>query len=75
MIAQAFDQIDQDKSGYISKKNLCLVLGATMGDRNDCDRLVKEILDEVDTDGDGQISFDEFSALYKNQKLKSAEQS
>ena len=74
LIAQAFDQMDQDKSGYISRKNLCSILGSTMCNPTDCDRLVKDILAEVDTDGDGKISYDEFAAMYKNQKLQPAKQ-
>jgi len=54
-IAEAFERIDSDDNGFISKENLARLLG------KDCtpervDRLIKE----ADADKDGQISFQEF---------------
>ena len=51
-IAEAFDKLDVDKSGYISKENLCSVLGSECSAKAR-DALVDEILNEVDSDKDG----------------------
>lgn len=51
-IAEAFDRLDSDDSGYITKKNLKDFLGDEMSDSE-----IKEIMNEVDADKDGKISF------------------
>ena len=53
----------QDGSGSISAKELRDVLGA--GKAIDV-KVIEEILNEVDINGDGEISFEEFSTLMKN---------
>ena len=55
--------VTQDGSGSISAKELRDVLGA--GKAIDV-KVIEEILNEVDINGDGEISFEEFSTLMKN---------
>ena len=54
-LADAFDQLDTDNSGYISKADLKKILGNTWSAEY-VDRLIKE----ADLDLDGQISYYEF---------------
>jgi len=54
LIAETFNRLDMDKSGYLSKEELCSILGSTCT-AEDCDTMVNEILDEVDTDKDGTL--------------------
>lgn len=62
-LRDAFDRLDNDGTGFISKKNLCCVLG-----EHCTDDYVNNIIREVDVDGDGEISFDEFIAAFRQQK-------
>ena len=64
-IREAFDKLDEDNTGYISKDNLCTVLGEKCT-ANGCDSLVNQLMEEVDTDGDGTISYDEFLILFRD---------
>jgi Ca2+-binding EF-hand superfamily protein len=61
-IAEAFDRIDADDSGYISRQNLRDFLG---------DQCTKEQVDEMmtsaDIDKDGKISYKEFLEAFRNQ--------
>ena len=61
-IAEAFDRIDADDSGYISRQNLQDFLG---------DHCTKEQVDEMmgsaDINKDGKISYDEFLCAFRNQ--------
>jgi serine/threonine protein kinase len=59
-LAEAFDHIDDDDSGYISKGDLRKLLG----ERATSEKIDK-LIEEADTDGDGQISFDEFLVMYR----------
>ena len=55
----AFNLFDRDRSGTISAKELkalCKELGIKVNDRE-----VHAILKQMDVDGDGEISFKEFS--------------
>ena len=52
LVEQAFDRIDSDNSGTISKENICSVLGDNCSASN-CDSFVKDIFDELDSDKDG----------------------
>mmetsp|Transcript_7297 Transcript_7297/g.10327 ORF Transcript_7297/g.10327 Transcript_7297/m.10327 type:complete len:565 (-) Transcript_7297:188-1882(-) len=56
-IANAFDRIDSDDTGFISRDNLLDLLG-----RNCPPERVDELIAEADLDNDGKISFDEFLA-------------
>jgi len=56
----AFQYFDKDNSGYITKEELQQALkNYGMGDP----KTIKEIIDEVDTDNDGRIDYDEFVAM------------
>ena len=62
----AFDMYDRDKSGDISAKELASLfrsLGHKMSDSE-----IKDMIDAIDTSGDGSISFDEF--IYLMQKIE-----
>ena len=65
---QAFQQIDVDGSGFVSRENLCTVMGETCSNGN-CDALVDELLEDADSNNDGKISYEEFLALYRTKQL------
>jgi Ca2+-binding EF-hand superfamily protein len=54
-LIEAFAHFDTDKSGTITRDELKLVLG------QNSDRDIDAILQLVDTNNDGEISFEEFS--------------
>ena len=54
-MADAFDQLDSDNSGFISKADLRKILGS-IGSPEYVERLIKE----ADLDKDGQISYNDF---------------
>lgn len=61
-IAEAFDRIDSDDSGYISRQNLQDFLG------DQCTKeQVDEIMESADSNKDGRISYDEFLESFRNQ--------
>jgi EF-hand domain pair len=64
-LAEAFDRLDSDDSGYISVENLLEILGETSFAKED----VEEIIREAATDNDGQISYAEFLALWESKHL------
>lgn len=53
-----FDSFDIDGNGSISAEEMKIVLGK-MGEPND-DKTVADLIATVDTDGNGNLSFDEF---------------
>lgn len=57
---QAFDLFDRDKGGTISSNEIKDVLG--IGKQFD-DKIWDEIIGEVDINGDGEISFEEFKQM------------
>jgi Ca2+-binding EF-hand superfamily protein len=71
-IAEAFDKLDIDQSGYISKENLCSVLGSKCTAK-DCDMLVDELMKEVDENKDGRISYEEFMSMFRSKHKKRVE--
>lgn len=60
----AFNVFDKDKNGFISAaelKHVMVSLGESVTDSD-----IRDMMREADTDGDGQISFDEFVAMMHN---------
>jgi len=57
-IREAFTMFDKNGDGYISYYEFRDVVAALGGDLSD--KQVEDMVREADTDGDGQISFDEF---------------
>lgn len=62
-LKKAFDMFDKDKSGKISSDELKSVLG--FGNEENGEVWVK-IISEIDSDGDGEISFEEFKTMMYN---------
>jgi len=63
-IAEAFERLDVDDSGYISKENMLDFLA----DTGASDEEIAEIIKQSDTDdGDGQVSYDEFLAMFRSE--------
>lgn len=63
-ILRAFRLFDDDKTGKISFKNLkrvAIELGEDLSDEE-----LLDMINQVDEDGDGQISLEEFIKLFKN---------
>lgn len=59
----AFLFFDKDSSGYIERAELSDALSDDSGQTDDA--VLNHVLQEVDTDKDGRISFDEFVAMMK----------
>ncbi len=57
----AFDFFDRDQSGQITTKEIQEVFCS--GNENISLKMIKKIVSEVDLDGDGQVSFDEFKSM------------
>jgi hypothetical protein len=62
-LAEAFDRLDSDDSGYISADNLIEILGQSIP-REEID----EIIAESDLTKDNQISYGNFLALWETKK-------
>lgn len=60
-LAEAFDRLDSDDSGFISAENLREILGADFPPEE-----VEEIIKEADLTKDGKISYTEFLALWED---------
>ena len=58
-IAEAFDRLDCDDSGFISPQNLHEILG------NYSEQEIHALIAEADTDKDGQVSFEEFKKIFR----------
>eukprot|EP00261_Vitis_vinifera_P036056 XP_019077299.1 PREDICTED: calcium-dependent protein kinase 13 isoform X2 [Vitis vinifera] len=62
-LRKAFSYFDRDGNGYIERDEL---RDALMEDgADDCTDVANDIFQEVDTDKDGKISYDEFAAMMK----------
>jgi calcium-dependent protein kinase len=64
----AFDRFDKDKSGGISSNELKCILGGSNLQTKDI--VWKSIIQEIDENGDGQISFEEFKNMMNTVILK-----
>ena len=62
-LRKAFDMFDNDKDEKISSDELKLILGVG-NEENDI--VWSKIISEIDSDGDGVISFDEFKTMMYN---------
>lgn len=62
-LREAFDRLDVDSSGYITRENLRDVLG-----KDYSDEVAEKYIREVDIDEDGQIGFDEFLKIFRSDK-------
>ncbi len=61
-LKEAFELFDMDRSGTITVNEIKKVLGSRgMGDIDESEW--ERILEEVDGDGNGEISFDEFKIM------------
>jgi len=60
-LADAFDRMDSDDTGYISIQNLREFLGKDASDEK-----VAQLMKEADLDGDGKITFEEFLISFRN---------
>ena len=65
----AFDFFDSDGSGHITIKELKQVFCGG-GDHEISSKLMREIVGDIDDNGDGQISYEEFCKMMKNILLK-----
>mmetsp|Transcript_18980 Transcript_18980/g.44234 ORF Transcript_18980/g.44234 Transcript_18980/m.44234 type:complete len:813 (+) Transcript_18980:106-2544(+) len=61
VLRAAFHMLDRDQDGFISKQDCAEVVGSACK--------VEEIFSEVDENGDGNISFDEFMAMMKDARI------
>jgi len=66
-LKSAFDFFDKDHSGSLSPDEVREVLGLNE-DNNSTNKIVEGIIKDVDVNGDGLISYDEFKAMMKNNK-------
>jgi Ca2+-binding EF-hand superfamily protein len=62
-VAEAFDRLDSDDSGFISKKNLTEFLGSQASSQD-----IQDLINEIDGDGDGEISYVEFLSLFQKNR-------
>ena len=62
-IRQSFDLFDLDGNGYITKFELTNVM-ASLGEEL-TEQEIDEMMSDADTDGDGQVNFEEFSRMMK----------
>merc|ERR1711973_127456 len=60
---EAFDLFDKDKNGIISSVELSTVMKNLGHEPSEAE--LKQMMTEVDTDGDGEIDFDEFLSMMK----------
>jgi len=62
-IAEAFDRIDSDDSGFISRANLEKLLG-----NDSSPERIDTLIEEADKDKDGKISFQEFLDIFRKDR-------
>ncbi|KAI2506162.1 hypothetical protein MHU86_8297 [Fragilaria crotonensis] len=69
-LADAFHELDEDGSGYISREDLRTILPSTVTDE-EIDKLIADV-DRPDSDGrrDGLISFEEFQSAFSSESRR-----
>lgn len=60
-IAETFKTFDRDNDGYITADEFKVTLGSLGEELND--ETIKEMIDEVDLNGDGKVDYKEFTAM------------
>jgi calcium-dependent protein kinase len=70
-LVEAFKHFDKDGNGKISVKDIKKVFGAG-GKKYGNENIWKQIISEVDEDGDGYITFPEFQKMM-NQFMRASE--
>jgi Ca2+-binding EF-hand superfamily protein len=60
-LRDAFNMFDADRSGYIDREEVRILMKKLAQTLTEDE--ISAIMDEVDLDGDGEISFDEFRAM------------
>jgi len=68
-IAEAFDRLDSDDSGFISRQNLREMLGEETTSKE-----IDEIINSGDKDGDGQLSYPEFLEMFRKKTNRMVKQ-
>jgi len=63
-VAEAFDRLDADNTGYISKENIMEWLSDTDTTMADVERMINN----ADVDNCGQVSFEEFLSMFRGGK-------
>lgn len=66
MIKNAFAIFDLDSDGQVNWEDLREVLGNEQTIENNVSKMWKEIIDEIDSDGDGKIQIDDFMKLFES---------
>ena len=61
-IAEAFDRLDTDGSGYITKENMLEFLSDTGASMEDVERMIQE----ADVDDNGGVCYDEFLSMFRS---------
>jgi len=61
LIREVFDELDADGSGWLSKEELSMLIESEAFDCPFED--IEGLMDEMDTDRDGQVSFEEFARV------------
>lgn len=64
-IAEAFDRLDSDNTGYITAQNLCKLLGKDYSPEK-----VQDIIEHADVDHDGRISYEDFVLGFRQKQRK-----
>lgn len=72
-LKQAFSLFDIDNSGFITADELRQVMNPLITGQKTTDDEWKKLIEEVDENGDGQISFDEFKSLMRELILGSTQ--
>merc|ERR1711957_378933 len=67
-IAEAFDRLDSDNTGSISKENIMEFLSDTDTKMEDVELMIRA----ADIDDCGEVSFDEFLAMFRSDDSNSA---